>query len=259
MKKLILSLAPAMAFVAILASCNKVETPTVTPPVDTTATTSTALTPFTPSAGDANGLLAAVQMKYKLEQAGIVFDVAYETAVANFYNGSALVDAGTVSVNDIALEKQSNNSYLKMASTGMTVADLKYAAVVNWNVTGGVNGVPNKGYSHGTNFPNYDGELPTTITKANGVNFTFNSNTVQNADSVYVFIGTSNNKTYIKGFSPTAGSIKITGSDLSGIPTVSDNTAFLEVVPVKFAVETIAGKRYTFIKEQAVVRNVNIN
>lgn len=260
MKKLVLSLVPVLAFAAMVSSCNKVETPTVTPPIDTTTPTPAAApTPFTPSAGDANGVLAAVQMKYKLEQAGVAFDVAYETAVANFYNGTSVVDAGTVSVNNINLEKQSNNSYIKMATTGMTVADLKYSSGVSWNVTGGVNGVPAISYNHGTNFPNYTGELPATITKANSLSFTFNASTVQNADSVYVFIGSTGNKTFIKGYSPTAGNVKISGNDLTDIPNVSDNTAFLEVVPVKFAVETIGGKRYTFIKEQAIVRNVNIN
>lgn len=261
MKKLLLSVVPVLAFMAMVSSCTKVDTPDVTPPVDTTKPTpSPAPTPFTPSAGDANGVMAAVQMKYKLEQAGIAFDVDYETAVATFTNGSAaLVDAGTVSVNNINLEKQSNNSYIKMATTGMTTADLKYSSGVSWNVTGGINGVSAISYNHGTNFPNYTEELPATITKSNSLSFTFNASTVQNADSVYVFIGSTGNKTFIRGYSPTAGNIKISGNDLTGIPNVSDNTAFLEVVPVKFAVETIGGKRYTFIKEQAVVRNVNIN
>ncbi len=259
MKKLILAIVPVI-ITAALTSCSKTETPEVPNPVDTTTKpTSAAPTPFTPTVADVNGSMAAVQMSYKMEQMGISVDVDYETAVATFYNGSTMVDAGTVSVNSINLEKQTNNSYLKMATTGLTVADLKYSSGVDWSVSGGVNGVPAISYKHGTNFPSYTGNVPDALTKANGLSFSFTSSNTKNADSVYVFIAAPNGKTFLRGYAPNAGSVTISASDLSGLPTVSDKTAYLEVLPVKFAVETFSGKRFVFIKEQAIVRNININ
>jgi hypothetical protein len=260
MKKLLLSVVPVLAFMAMVSSCTKVDTPDVTPPVDTTKPApSPAPTPFTPSMGDAMGSLAAVQMKLSMEQAGFPIDINYETAVATFTNGSTtLVDAGTVSVNGINLEKQTNNSYLKMATPGLTTSDLKYATGVDWSVSGTGN-VPTVTYKHGTNFPDYSGSVPTEITKANGLSFSFTASNTKNADSIYVFIAAPNGKTFIRSYAPTAGSVTISASDLSGLPVVSDKTAYLEVLPVKFAVETFSGKRFVFIKEQAIVRNVNIN
>ncbi|RYE22855.1 MAG: hypothetical protein EOP51_12225 [Sphingobacteriales bacterium] len=259
MKKLVLALVPAIAMVASMSSCTKDETTPTIPKVDTPVVNNTAPTPFTPTFGDVNGSLAAVQMKYSMEQMGFPIDISYETAVATFTNGSTtLVDAGTVSVNGINLEKQTNNSYLKMATTGLTTADLKYSSGVDWSVSGTGN-IPTVSYKHGTNFPEYTGTVPTEITKANGLSFTFNTSNTMNADSVYVFVGASNGKTFIKGYAPNAGTVKITASDLSGLPTVTDKTAYLEVLPVKFDVQSFSGKPFVFIKEQAIVRNVNIN
>jgi hypothetical protein len=259
MKKVLYTSVSAFVFAMMVASCKKEETPTPNPPTnDTTNTNKTAPT-FTPTIADINGSLIALQTKTTVTQSGFSVDNTIETATAVFYGtGSTIVDAGTVSVNGFDLAKQTNNSYLKAPSATSTTLSLNFSTGASWLVSGNSN-VSAISYKHGANFPQYTGEVPTSITKANGLSFTFNASNVKNADSVYVFIAASDGKTFMKAFAPDAGTVNITASELSGLTTNSNNSAFLEVIPVTYTVQNISGKRYAFIKEQACVKNVNIN
>ncbi len=260
MKKLFYLFVPVLG-AALMASCDTSKNdviPTTTTP--TTTTPSTGPTPQVPTQSNVDGALAAIKMKFKIEQAGFTVDVNSDVGVASFYSStgsSTIVDGGTVKLNTNELEKQSNNSYFKQASTGQTPSDLGLTGGASWDVSG--NGsVPAFTYSHGSTFPSFSGTLPKTITKANGVSFTFSSSTVKNADSVYVFIASGSN-TFIKGYAANAGTIKVTSAELSNLAKVSDNTAILEVLPVKINVVTKNGKKYAFIKEEAIVRYINID
>ena len=57
---------------------------------------------------------------------------------------------------------------------------------------------------------------------------------------------------------PAPATVTIKASELSGLPTVTDNTAYLEVVPFTYAYPSISGKGFVFIKETAVVSAVSI-
>lgn len=259
MKKLTYLLTPALVLAITLASCDKVKNPVNTNPTNPTPTQTTAPTPQTPAPSNVDGALAAVKMKFKIEQAGFVIDVKSEVGLASFYastGSSTNVDGGTVKLNSNELEKQSNNTYLKNATTGQTPSDLGMDNGASWSVSG--NGsVPAFTYSHGSTFPTYTGNVPSEVTKSSGLTLTFNSGNTKDADSVYVFIA-SGSSSFFKGYAANAGSITISSSDLNSLPTVSDNTGIIEILPVKMTTQTISGKKYAFIKEEANVRYINI-
>ncbi|MBS1772749.1 MAG: hypothetical protein JST82_07810 [Bacteroidetes bacterium] len=244
------------------ASCQKKETPAPTTPTTTTPTTPTPVSP-TPTGSNIYGALVAIKMDYTITQAGVTVPFNNEIGSAIFYSApgsSTFVDGGSVSVNNKALDKQSNNSYMKMANSGTTPSSLDLDnSGVAWSVSGNSgNGVPAITYTHSGSFPNYSATMPTSITKSSGISFTFSSSTLTGADSVYVVIA-SGSKSLTKSYLATAGTVTISASDLSGFATVSDNSALLEVCPFKYIINTYSGKQYVFIKEQAVVRNININ
>ncbi|OSZ82722.1 hypothetical protein CAP35_05520 [Chitinophagaceae bacterium IBVUCB1] len=263
MKKLLLFVASAMI---VFASCDK-KTTTTTPTPTPTPTPSGPTPPTpTPSGNDISGALISIKMDYSTQPTGspIPISLISEIGTAVFYTtpgGTTFADAGTVSVNGTALEKQTNNSYNKLATTGMTPSSLNFgsgsSSKSSWSV-GGAGSVAAFSYDHMGTFPNYSGTLPTSVTKSSGVTLTLNSSTVSGADSVYVVIA-AGSSSFTKGYSATAGSITISTSDLSSLPTVSDNTALMQVCPFKYLINTIGGKKYVFIKEQAIVKNININ
>jgi hypothetical protein len=243
-----------------LASCIKKEdvTPTTTTPT-TTPTGPTAPSP-TPTGGDISGALISIKMSYKMSQMGIEVPVNTEMGTAVFYSApgsSTMVDAGTVSVNSINLDKAANNSYTKMATAGQTPADLDMDGGSNWSV-GGSGSVAAFTYNHTSDFPNYTGTVPTSVTKSSGLSLSFTSSNLTNADSVYVVV-ISGSANVTKAFAANAGSVSISSSDLSGLGAVSDNTAMIEICPFRWTVQTIGGKKYVAIKEQAIVKNININ
>lgn len=261
MKKLSYLLAPVLAFAVLATSCTKEDEPTPTP--NPTPTPTAGPTPPSPTpGGDISGALISINMVYSSTPAGSPFPIELETEIgtAIFYStpgGSTYVDAGAVSVNDNALEKQSNNTYTKIATTGMTPASLKFSTGSNWTVAGSSN-VTGFSHSHATTFPKFTGTVPTTVTKSNGVTLTLNSSTVSGADSVYVLVA-AGNTSVLKSFAANAGTVTISASDLSSLPNVSDNTALFEVCPFNYSFATKNGKKYVFIKEEAIVKNININ
>ncbi|MEZ5017845.1 MAG: hypothetical protein R2800_12380 [Flavipsychrobacter sp.] len=257
MRKLSYLLVPAFCAL-LMASCVKKED--VVPTTPTTPTTNTGPTPQVPTQNNVDGVLAAIKMNFKIEQAGFTIDVVSEVGVASMYSStgsSTIVDAGTVKLNSNALDKNSNNSYTKTATTGQTPSDLGLSSGASWDVSG-AGSVSAFTYNHGSTFPKYTGTMPKSITKSSGLTLTFNSGNVKNADSVYVFIASGSNS-FIKGYATNAGSITVTSSELSNLATVSDNTAILEILPVKIDLITKNGKQYAFVKEEANVRYININ
>lgn len=261
MKKLSYLLAPVLAFAVLATSCTKEEEtkPTPTP----TPTPAPGPTPPSPTpGGDISGALICINMVYSSTPAGSPFPIELNTEIgtAIFYStpgGSTYVDAGAVSVNDNALEKQSNNTYTKFATAGMTPSDLKFTSGSNWNVAGS-SSVTGFSHSHSSAFPIFSGTIPTSVTKSSGITLTLNSSTVSGADSVYVLVA-AGNTSVLKSFAANAGTVTISASDLSALPNVSDNTALFEVCPFNYTFATKNGKRYVFVKEQAVVKNININ
>ncbi|MCB9063973.1 MAG: hypothetical protein H6551_02390 [Chitinophagales bacterium] len=261
MKKLLKLMVPVVALAIGFASCDKATTTTTPTTTTPTPTTPTAPTPVTPNLGNFWGVMAAIQMEFSYSNAQVPFPVTIssDVAVASFYNsgtgGGSMVDAGSVSVNGNSMNKQTNNSYLNDPMK----LDLGFSnGAVDWSVAGG-NGIPAISYSHTGSFPAYSGTLPTSIDKSKDLDIDLGSK-VSGADSVYVVIVTSS-ETIIKRYkgNPAPSKATITASEMSNLPTVSDNTAYLEIVPFTYKMPNVGGKQFVAIKEAAVVSGVNIN
>ena len=265
MKKLVYT---AAVFTMLLgfASCDKTETPTpTTPTTPTNPTTPTTAGPQpvmpAPSGNNLSGALISLKMKYSTQPMGAPMPVTMESemGMAIFYDNagsSTKVDAGTVSVNSNDLEKKQDLSYFKWAYAA-TPDDLDFSSGSNWNV-GSSSAVTAFTYNDNSTFPKYIGNMPTSITKSNGVTLTFNNSSLTGADSVYVVIA-SGSANVTKSFAANAGTVTISAGDLSSLSVVSDNSAVFEVCPFRWSQVTKNGKNYVFIKEEAVVGNININ
>lgn len=224
---------------------------------NTTPTTSTS-TP-TISMGSVDGGMVSLKTNVTTVTSGFPVTITTESAVASFFSatgGSSMVDGGTVSVNSNALDKQSNNSYTKTATIGMTPSDLGFGTNnSNWSV-GGAGSVPAFTYNDNATFPAFTGSVPDSIVRGSGVTVSLGGN-VSNADSVILFI-VHGSVTVMKTFAGSASSATLTSSDLSSLPVVTDKSAIMEVVPYRYTTSTQGGKHYAFVKELAVVKSINI-
>lgn len=258
--KRIYSMLFVTGLMAMVVSCKKTTTTPTNNNNNNNNNNTNSPTPPSPSVGNVDGALVAINMQYTYLVSGYNVQLPTDIAAALFYSSpgsSTYVDAGAVSLNSVSLDKGTTNSYTKTATTGMTPASLSLDNGTTWSVGGG-NGVPAISYTNSSGFPAYSGTLPSSITKANGISFTFNAGSVSNADSVYVLVASGSNSV-LKHYSATQGSITITSADLSGLATVSNNTALLEVCPFHVDLKTYGSKQYAFVKEQAVVQAININ
>src|SRR5690606_10981135 len=121
------------------------------------------------------------------------------------------VDAGSVKVNDIALDNNSN-SYSKSASVGLEPSSLELSTGVKWSV-GGSGSVTAFDYNYSGSFPDFDGTLATEIDKATGLDVSLGSD-VSNADSVFVVIIDANGKMVSKSVkgNPAPAKVSFTSS-----------------------------------------------
>ena len=262
MKNFTKIIVPAFALAIGFTSCDKVPTePTTQTP---TTTTPSSPTPVQPNInGDYSGVMVALKMgfNYSMPQLPIPVNIESEMGIASFYSSpgsGTMVDAGTVKINTIDLKKETNNSYLINATTGLTPSTLNLGSGVAWSVSG-AGSVSAVSYTHTGIFPDFDGTLPTEVDRAKGLDISLGSN-ISGADSVYVVIIDKEGKIVQKAYggNPAPAMASFTASDLSGLSAVTDNAAYVEVVPFTYKTPTISGKQYVFIKEYAAVTAVNI-
>ena len=255
---------PVLAFVALsilVVSCKKDEDTTPTPGTGTGTGTSSGATAPTPDVGSVDGLLLSLRLDLATETAGFVVNVATENALATFFtstgSSSSFEDGGVVKVNTFELEKQTNNSYIKTATTGMTPSDLNFDSDKSeWDVAG-AGSVPAFTYNHNSTFPSFTDTLPTTVNRSADFTIDFTGK-ASGADSIIIMIA-KDDKSIVKTFAGTAASGTITASEMSILPAVTDKTAILEVVPYNFTTSVQGGKTYAFIKQYALVTYVNLN
>ncbi len=251
MKKTTLILSSLVVF---FSACKKVDN--VTNPTNPTSTPSA----VTPTPGNVSGALISLQANYNYTnpQLPIPVDLKFETGLAVFFSSpgsSTHVDAGTVSVNSTNLDN-SSNTYSKTVLESQAAAMLSFDGGSSWNVAG-AGSVAGFTYNHTTAFPSYTGTLPTTVTKASGLTVSISSFT-SSADSVIVVLA-AGSSSLTKTVVSSASSVTFTASELSGFPTVTDNTGIIQVDPWKATIVNKNGKDYAFIKEQANIGNININ
>lgn len=234
-----------------LASCDKKTTvPSPQPAAGPTAPT--------PTVGNSDGVLVSIIMSFSQKNPNIPIPIEIQTEIAlaifpTTSGGSTYKDVGNVSLNTIALDKNENKSYLKSATIGQTPASLNFDNGSKWSVP-----QLNIDYNHDVAFPKFSGELPTSVTRANGITINLAGKISGSPDSVMLFIIAANN-TLQKTVAGNSSSVSFSANELNTLSAVSDNTAYLEVVPYKVTTKQFSGKQYHFIKEQAAVVTININ
>jgi len=249
------SLLAAAGFALLLGGCSKADDATPTTPASTTPTAAT------PTVGNVYGVMVSLRMNYAVASPvplPVPVTVDLESAIAAFYNlnPTSFMDAGAVSVNGNALDKGSNNAYTKVATPTQTnpSPNLGFDNGSSWSVAGS-GATPAITYNHSSSMPTYSGTLPTSITKASGLTVALSS--VRNADSVYVLIA-AGNQSVLKRAQAGTSSITFTANDLRNLPTVTDKSGIVQVLPFRMTRPVISGKTYAFIKEYAAVGNIDI-
>jgi len=242
--------------VMTLASCDKKEEDLpapVTPPAASAPAT------INPAGADAFGALIAIQTANYVAVPFLgEINQPVNTGVAVFGNlsGGTFVDAGTVSINSLALTKQSNNTYVYTpAATNPTGPDLSDA--VTWNVTGNsANFVPAlNNITPSQSFPvapKYDGVVSIPRNAA----FTVSS-------SVLV---TGADTTYFSLYSPTTSLQKKVAGDVQSVTftaeemaTLGAGTGYVQIAPYSMSNQTFDGKKIYFINESVVTKSVTFN
>ena len=134
-----LTIIPALACIVIAGSITSCKKSSSTPAPSTPATTTSS--PTISVGSGVSGTLVSLKTDVVTVAAGMPFSVTTESGLATFFTSagatSSFTDAGTVSVNSTQLDQQSNKSYLKTASIGMTPSTLNFSSNnSNWNVAG---------------------------------------------------------------------------------------------------------------------------
>lgn len=212
--------------------------------------------PPTPMPADGNGVLAAIVIRttQTIQIPGMpdqIMNVDMGVGSAFFYengNTSTFLDAGTVTLTNKDLAKQTNNSYLYMPS-GTDVSGIDFEADgVSWNVTG-AGSIPAFNKTLGSVFPNADAVTSgSTVTKASG--YTLTASNVSGADSVYfqvhdVVVAQPNN----------TSSYTFTAAQLANVPA---GPSIVQVVAMKIVNENVSGKMMYFVKETSVSKNITV-
>lgn len=240
---------------------------------DTTAPANTSPVPSAPTpsfGGDVKGALVSLRTSFSYDPNKFaslpitvpVVDLEAESGVAVFSNDLSTgnyLDAGAVSVNTNNLPKLSNNSYTKLAFDFVNSSfSLDFDGGSQWSVEG-KGDVPAISYNHTQTFPNYTGRASMPETASTTSNLTVSLSGISNADSVYVLL-VANNKEVLKRVGSSTSSVTFTAAEIQSVGTTGGNaTAYLEVCPFRYTIQTISTKQYAFIKEYAVVKNVTIN
>ncbi len=204
----------------------------------------------TPNFTDADASLWAVRT-FSTQSTPIgPIDIEIGLGVGAFTNDgfASFVNVGDVSLNSVALTRQSNNSYVSQPSqTNPTGVD--FGTGVEWNVQGG-SGFPAFTRSV-TAFP-----FPTvaaitsaeTVVRANG--YTLTTTQVTGADSVIFLVGSVS-----KTLAGNATACTFSAAELAGAGT---GASLVQIAPYKYNNEVIGGKRIYFGKEMVRTKSVTI-
>lgn len=198
---------------------------------------------------DASGVLDAIRNVSYVNTAGFEVPIETNSAVAAFTatpGSSTLLDAGTVKLNEKALTKYDNNSYVYQDL--LSPLDL---STVTWQVDG--NGsIPVFTKTVSKSVPSFSGYslLPTSITKSSGVTINL-SGQVSSADSVYVVIADYQSKWIIKRIGGTAGSASFTASELEGLAV---GNGLIQISAFNLTAETISNKKFYFVNQAVYSR-----
>lgn len=203
-----------------------------------------------PDFGDADGVLAAIKAKSNLPSGtpsvpGMP-DILIDVANANFYSSSSggnLVNVGTVSLNDFALQNVGGNAYINNF-TDITL-ELNSGQTNSWSVAG-ANGF--SGFEHNTSKPmpgvvRFQTSVPEEFTISAGVALSVQS--IPAAVDNLLWVVSDGRNVVTKEARST--SITFSASELNSLSASS--TALVQVAAYNSESQTFGGKKIYFINE----------
>jgi len=247
----ILLLLPAFAF---LASCSKDDDSNTSTPPPTASTPSTV-----PDIADANGVLVSVKSISwtinPLFPLPIITQIGTAVAVFSDNPGSStFVNAGTVQCESNFLARQGNNSYV-FAPSVTAPTGISFNNDPEWAVQG-AGSIPPLNRTTTMGFPSGIDSVSngTTINKSNDYILTSAGN-INNSDSV-LFIVAGPSATLSRTLPGNTTSCTFSSIEMG---TIGTGNGIVQIVPYNIESTTTGGKKFYFVNELVVSRNVTIN
>ncbi len=229
-----------MALSLVVTSCDKDEEEPEQP--QQTAPTNNITVP------GADATLIAVKSNSLTETPIGTFPIEIGTAVAVFFeNQTNFIDVGTVKLNQSALSKYDNNSYV--FTPGLTEpTGLDLSGSISWEVAGNAS-FSGFSYTPTNTFPNV-GNITSagTVTKSDG--YTISIAEISGADSILYQIGG-----VVKMQAGNIVNCQFTSAELSGL---SNGTNVAQAAALNYKQETLDGKNVYFLKEAVSTKTVTI-
>ena len=127
------------------------------------------------------------------------------------------------------------------------------ATAVAWVSSGnGALSIPAINYTDQSNFPNVTYNLPSTISATGTLTIAIN---VTGSDSgiIALITGGTTGATYTKNYSPSSTSVSFNATELAKVISPGDLLG-VEIMPISYFSQTYSGKKYYFVKQNAVVQ-----
>lgn len=174
------------------------------------------------------------------------------TAVAVFgadAGWSSFVDGGTVKVNDNALSKMPNSSYVFTPGVASPTG-IDFGSSITWSVAGNSStGVPAFDHTVTGGFPSVGSvNVDDNVSKAAGLTVPISG--VSNADSLYI-----NVNEVVKVLPASATSANFSSADLSSL---SNGQGIVSIAAVKYTNQAYGGKTFYFLNQAVKQKSVTI-
>ncbi len=203
------------------------------------------------------GQMTAVKNTRTILSGNDTFVTQSELAFANFYQTagvpSSFINAGIVSVNDMPLNKATDNSY------SLTSPSLSYVEKTLWNAANAGDGKPLV-FNDTTAFPFFSGALPYTVNRSTGLSIFFAAADFLNADSVRIYVSDGTGNNFVQRiFSTKDTSINFSSVELSPLQATMETEGVIAVIPFQGKLSVFQNRAYFFQKESRYIQSVRIN
>lgn len=204
-----------------------------------------------PTVPGADALMVAINNTTFTQQAGLSIEINVGLAASVFFDaaGTAYVDAGDVTINGMALDKNESNYYTYTSTSGE-----EFKNPVAWKASGsGEFDAFDK--SINLDFPSMSEITSGDITAGADYNLTFKS-AITNADSVIIVLS-DGGSTYQKIVpNNNTNTYTVDGSDLSSF-TASEN-GLISISAYQYVLEEVGTKKIAFVNQGNVTKTVAV-
>jgi len=204
-----------------------------------------------PTVPGAEALMVAVNNTTFTEQAGISLEINIGLAVAVFFDaaGTEYVDAGDVSLNTLALDKNESNYYTYTSTSGEEFTD-----PVSWKAAGG-SGFDAFDKQVALGFPAMSEISSGNIKAGADYELTFKS-AITNADSIIIVLSDGNSSYQQIVPNNNTNAYTIMGTDLSDF-AASEN-GLISISAYQYKLEDVNGKKIAFVNQGNVTKTVSV-